>query len=187
VFRLLPEPGKRTVGVEGVRALILALSAAPVRSRGKAVLIFSAEKLTEKAQNALLKTLEDPPDSTVFFLTGSENALLPTVRSRCMAVRLTESAPAGDEKADRKAAALISCLLSKKPLDRSAFPTEREELDDFLERMANACAQRLAEKPRPGLSAAVDTLTEARRRLGMNANVKLLIDWTRVKLERIFG
>ena len=48
-----------------------------------------ADKMTPSAQNALLKTLEEPPEDTVFFLlTETPGALLPTVRSRLRTVRV---------------------------------------------------------------------------------------------------
>lgn len=50
--------------------------------------LIDAETLTEEAQNALLKTLEEPPGACVFVLVSDdESALLPTVVSRCFVVR----------------------------------------------------------------------------------------------------
>jgi DNA polymerase-3 subunit delta' len=55
-----------------------------------------ADALMEAAQNALLKTLEEPPPASVFVLVSSlPDALLPTVRSRCPRLRFGEL-PAGD-------------------------------------------------------------------------------------------
>lgn len=47
-----------------------------------------AHRLNEPCQNALLKTLEEPPEGALLLLTGNEMGLLPTVRSRCMTVRV---------------------------------------------------------------------------------------------------
>ncbi len=187
LLRLMPEPGKKTIGVEGVRSLLAALSSAPARGKNRAVLIFGAERLTEKAQNALLKTLEEPPENTVFLLAGNDNGLLPTVRSRCLTLRLSEAEIPQDAESDKKAQRLVSSVLAKNVLDRSLFPVERAELDDLLERLANECASRFQKTQKAELSKAVDVLLEARRRLLGNANAKMLIDWVRVKLERIFA
>lgn len=47
-----------------------------------------AHRLNESCQNALLKTLEEPPEGALLLLTGNETGLLSTVRSRCMTVRV---------------------------------------------------------------------------------------------------
>nr|WP_315184467.1 DNA polymerase III subunit delta' [uncultured Albidiferax sp.] len=55
------------------------------RGRGKAVLVYPAERMNVIAANALLKTLEEPPGDVKFVLaTGAAHQLLPTIRSRCM-------------------------------------------------------------------------------------------------------
>jgi len=187
LLRLVPEPGKKTIGVEGVRALLVSLSSAPAMGKNRAVLIFCAEKLTEKAQHALLKTLEEPPKNTVFLLAGNDGGLLPTVRSRCLTLRLPGAELLPDAESDKRAERLVSSVLAKNVLDRSLFPADRAELDDLLERLAKECASRFQKTQKAELSRAVDVLIEARRRLLGNANAKMLIDWVRVKLERIFA
>lgn len=47
-----------------------------------------AHKLSEKCQDVLLKTLEEPPEGAVLILTGNEEGLLPTIRSRCMKIQV---------------------------------------------------------------------------------------------------
>ncbi|MDD5030294.1 MAG: DNA polymerase III subunit delta' [Rhodoferax sp.] len=55
------------------------------RGRGKAVLVFPAERMNVYTANALLKTLEEPPGDVKFVLTTeAEHQLLPTIRSRCL-------------------------------------------------------------------------------------------------------
>ncbi|MFR5786282.1 MAG: hypothetical protein ACLUHE_03510 [Christensenellales bacterium] len=67
-----------------------------MRTCAKIILIPQAERMNAAAQNCLLKTLEEPPERTVFFLiTDQPAALLPTIVSRCRVVRfhpLTEEA-----------------------------------------------------------------------------------------------
>lgn len=56
------------------------------RGKGKAVLVFPAEKMNAVTANALLKTLEEPPGDARFVLaTEAAHQLLPTIRSRCLA------------------------------------------------------------------------------------------------------
>ncbi len=55
------------------------------RGRGKAVLVFPAERMNVYTANALLKTLEEPAGDVKFVLaTDAANQLLPTIRSRCL-------------------------------------------------------------------------------------------------------
>lgn len=60
------------------------------RGRGKMFIIRDAHLMNDEAQNALLKTLEEPPPGTfVILLTDQAHRLLETIRSRCQLVRFT--------------------------------------------------------------------------------------------------
>ena len=62
----------------------------PIVSDRKIFIIDQAEKMTEEAQNSLLKTLEEPPEYMVIILiTSNENKLLNTVKSRCTRINFT--------------------------------------------------------------------------------------------------
>ncbi len=70
-------------------------SRASVMNRGKVFVIEQADLMNGPAQNALLKTLEEPAGRTlVILLTDSPGQLLPTIRSRCQVVRFGEMDPA---------------------------------------------------------------------------------------------
>ncbi|MEW6252074.1 MAG: DNA polymerase III subunit delta' [Planctomycetota bacterium] len=59
----------------------------PAQGRRRVFIIRDAERMNEQAQNALLKTLEEPPGAAVLILiTSSATRLLPTIRSRCQVV-----------------------------------------------------------------------------------------------------
>lgn len=59
----------------------------PARGRAKVFLLREADRITAQAQNALLKTLEEPPGTTfIILLTASLDRLLPTTQSRCQIV-----------------------------------------------------------------------------------------------------
>ncbi len=77
----------RSIKIEVARALIERISIRP-EGRVKCVIIREADKMTIDAQDALLKTFEEPPAYVAFFLiTERPTALLPTVRSRCVTLR----------------------------------------------------------------------------------------------------
>ncbi len=86
--------GLASHGIASVRLLLRRLALSPAMGPRKVFVVGDAERLVpqqgaEAAANALLKALEEPPASTVFLLTASEpEALLPTILSRVVRVRL---------------------------------------------------------------------------------------------------
>ncbi|MEQ1804042.1 MAG: DNA polymerase III subunit delta' [Burkholderiaceae bacterium] len=80
------KPSKE-IRVDEIRAVVAFAQSSSARGRGKAVLIHPAERMNPIAANALLKTLEEPAGQTRYILSSHAVAtLLPTVRSRCLAV-----------------------------------------------------------------------------------------------------
>ncbi len=81
---------KASIGVDDVRIQINNdIQVKPYSSPYKIYIIDEAEKLTEAAQNALLKTIEEPPVYAVLILlTNNLSALLPTILSRCITLKL---------------------------------------------------------------------------------------------------
>jgi len=75
---------KRNIAVDQVRAMQQRLTTRPTLGSRRAIVIDPADDLEKGAANALLKSLEEPPAGTFFFLvTHRPGRLLPTVRSRC--------------------------------------------------------------------------------------------------------
>ncbi len=73
----------------GIRDLVAELALRPVEGPIRVAIIERAHRLSEDAQHALLKTLEEPPpDTCIVLCADDEDALLETVRSRCARVRL---------------------------------------------------------------------------------------------------
>jgi DNA polymerase-3 subunit delta' len=82
----VPE-GEKTFKVEQVRQLIHAVSFHPYQGRRKVHILAAMEAIAPAGANALLKTLEEPPASTVMVLLASSlDAVLPTILSRCQVV-----------------------------------------------------------------------------------------------------
>lgn len=85
---IIYEP-ENSIGIEEVRQLKHQISLKPYSSPYKICLIKNAETLTLPAQNALLKTLEEPPANTILILTtANPELILPTVLSRCQIISL---------------------------------------------------------------------------------------------------
>ncbi|MBX4188844.1 AAA family ATPase [Candidatus Saccharibacteria bacterium] len=143
-FVELPD-GKSEVPIDAIREVIRSLGLKDGSRR--VVLIDQADKLSEEAQNALLKVIEEPPEDTVFILnTKSVSGLLPTIvsRSQRMIIRpaglndsiryfSSESAEADIKSAwslSRGAPGLLSALLT----DSSDHPMKQavEQAKSFL-------------------------------------------------------
>jgi len=82
LFHLFPDGS--SIKVEKVRDVIFSASQPPIQGKRKVYVIHEADKMTQEAQNTLLKTLEDPPTAILFLLLAQNlKNLLPTVISRC--------------------------------------------------------------------------------------------------------
>lgn len=77
---------RASLGVEDIRSQLCdTMDIKPFSSPYKIYIVPEAEKMTEAAQNALLKTIEEPPEyGIVILLTSNISELLPTIQSRCL-------------------------------------------------------------------------------------------------------
>ena len=93
---LVVEPGDSgSIKIDQVRDIVDRSAYRPFEGRRRVVIIDEADALVTAAQHALLKTLEEPPSSSVFILvTARPDVLLPTVRSRCPQLRFRALAAA---------------------------------------------------------------------------------------------
>ena len=104
VHTIRPEKGKQTIGVDVMRDMIAEVGVKSFENTTKVLIIPDAQKMTPAAQNCLLKTLEEPPEDTVFFLiTEQPGALLPTITSRCRVIRFH---PLSSEACEKRLVAL---------------------------------------------------------------------------------
>lgn len=81
---------KYSIGVDDIRLQVNAdIQVKPYNSPYKIYIIDDADKLTEQAQNALLKTMEEPPEYAVLLLLAANlSSILPTILSRCVTLHL---------------------------------------------------------------------------------------------------
>jgi DNA polymerase-3 subunit delta' len=162
----LPKPNKKSIDptssdvdasdlrsfiiVDQIREMTVHAGYGPREARRRVVLIDPADRMNDEAQNALLKTLEEPSSRTVVVLTAARpHRLLPTVRSRCLAVQLAPM-PArelGDALVGRGVpapeAATRAALAGGRPgraigLDLEALTERREAILEDLEALAGS-------------------------------------------------
>lgn len=90
VRALGPETGKREISIQQMRDLQRQLEFRPFSGKKKVAIIDPAHLMNYHAQNALLKTLEDPPGNTLLILiANSTGTLLSTLLSRCLRLYFT--------------------------------------------------------------------------------------------------
>lgn len=90
-YRLAPEQTDSSgskkllqIKIDAVRDILMPLTESSMRGGRCVVLINPAESLNHQAANALLKILEEPPESVIFLLvSNNRDRLLPTIKSRC--------------------------------------------------------------------------------------------------------
>ena len=102
-----------TINLPQIRKIVLSRAGySPHEGRALVIIIRRADELNVNAANALLKTLEEPPDKTHFLLlTSRPHRLLDTIRSRTLAVRF---APLSD--------AVLEGILKKHGVTKSVIP-----------------------------------------------------------------
>lgn len=86
-FSIINENGEN-IKIEQIRKITEKVIEKPIISNRKVYIINDAEKMTKEAQNCLLKTLEEPPSFiTIILISSNENAILNTIKSRCMKIK----------------------------------------------------------------------------------------------------
>ncbi len=90
IITVKPEDKKKSIGVEVIRDMIADAVLKPFLAKRKVYILPDCSIVTESAQNAFLKLLEEPPEYAVFILiTDNADLLLETIRSRCVKVRFS--------------------------------------------------------------------------------------------------
>lgn len=199
-----PNPDHRNIPVDVLRGVVADASILPNEGRRKVYIFPDCGMLDSKAQNVLLKVVEDGPPRAAFLFCASNSAvLLPTIRSRTTEWKLsppqTEPVPA-----DPRAIPLCEAICSGSAAELAAFCAElerskisREELkgllsgsrDVFASAMAAACtgegdetALRFARQGKYRLSFVVEKLTGLIQACRYNIGVGQLLGALTVEL-----
>ena len=153
-----PNELRKVIVVEQIRELTHLAGLAPREGRYRIFIIDPADRMNLESQNSLLKTLEEPPGRAVLMLVASrQHLLLPTVRSRCIAVglstlrteeltRLLQQRGMAPEEAAARAALASGRVGKALALDLEELRERRDELVRMLETLA-AGREALAKLP----------------------------------------
>jgi len=164
-FQVLERDLKTSTSVEAAKRFLRVAQVSPFEARGQVFLVANAETLTGEAANALLKTLEEPYTSApryFLLLAPFQLDLLPTLRSRALAVYLGPAESLPEDQVEELARTLARCLEawagSGSPAWILAASQAIEAAGDFSD-------------PRSGRpwAVAARALVEARERLGAAA------------------
>lgn len=142
------------MGIDQMREVTALAALPPFQGSHRVFIVDGAERLSQEAANALLKTLEEPPPQMVFFLLSSaEGALLPTITSRCQrlelrplpeaeVVRFLEARGLGTEEARLRARLSGGC--PGRGLDTEFFQRREQALAQAEGLLTQGTGQRLA-------------------------------------------
>jgi hypothetical protein len=134
------KPEETTIGIEPIRDLQGALSIPPSGDVVRLVFVGPAEKITQPAQQALLKILEEPPEKTeICLFARAKSDVLPTLLSRCIVVDLRE------KRAGESSVFLLPLSKARSIKEKLAvlalFPAQRDAARDFLLQELSAIAK----------------------------------------------
>ena len=174
---LSPDP---SIGIKDVRLLENFLSKKPYQNDKKIVLINQAHKLTIPAQNALLKTLEEPPaNSQIFLLAPQDNQLLPTIISRCHIItlkkdiKLTKKEFENQEKIFEN---IAKNSLGEKINLVSFYAKSKDEALNFCENQTLYLRQLMLKNRQLKTAQLIKKLLQTQKYLHSNVNPKLCLE-----------
>lgn len=178
-----------SIGIDQVRHLQMFLTRKPYQAKIKTVVISEAEKLTIPAQNAFLKTLEEPPENSLIILCSqNEEQLLPTIISRCQLIRLASKPQIelNDSFLTSHFSLLTSILkagVGKRLKLIEPYTKSREEATKFCQEMLVVLKKLLSSHPQGVMPLTprdaipiIKSLQKTLHLLEINVNVKLALE-----------
>lgn len=161
------------IKVEEIRNLLhwLHLSSA---GGGRLAVIYESQRLNQSSGNILLKTLEEPPRGAMFILVARTEAVLVTIRSRCRLIRVTGEEDCTGE--DERRIEMILNLNNSEAFREVEKIAKDNQVDRFLDQLEAFLRTRLCRTPQVHLVWAIREVERARRVIGGNANMRLVLE-----------
>ena len=178
ILHIRPDPG---IGIDHIRDITRFLTRKPLSLPANIVVVHQAETMSLPAQNAFLKTLEDPPGKTqIYLITSQPDSLLPTILSR---VQIINSPYQSNLSNSSYPSDLFNQLLSSgvgdrlKLIDSQAFT--RETFGQFLSGLEIFLHQNIFS---PHTSQIYNLIVETRKYLTSNCSLRLVLDFFTLNL-----
>lgn len=169
---------RETLKIDMVRQLIQDLSYSSYRGKERQVVIWAADKATAEAQNALLKTLEEPPTNTRLWLVVEQvTQLLPTIRSRCYEInwRIEEQSQP-DSNSTHDLLTAIPQMSHRELIDEANIVSDRQEALELINTLIKQTHKLLEAEPSSNYTQSLEILLKTEQYLNANVNVKLALE-----------
>jgi DNA polymerase III delta prime subunit len=165
------------IGVEEIREILRRVSRSS-QNGTKIVTIYNSEKLNQSSGNILLKNLEEPPNDTIFILIAENESVLPTIKSRCRQINLTNQyvfSPTERIENLKKGFFEASELIEK--------VVKEEETNQLLDELQSYFYQKLLVERNIESVTALKEIERVKKEIIGNANQKLALEGLYLELE----
>ncbi len=189
-----PQSKSRQILTEDIRDLIKRMTQTSFDGGWKAGVIISADRMNPNSENALLKTLEEPPPKSILLLlTDSPQSLLPTIHSRCQKIVLSDESSVAEGASWREP--LIEILRDLPPrsgLDaalvagrlKGVFDTVKEGISDVVSSELDIDDEALDESK---LKTILEARTNSLLKEVQSEVFRIVLDWHRDILMLVSG
>ncbi len=174
--------------IKTVREIIQQTSYTSYSGQRPIYILLNADNSSIPAQNALLKVVEEPPHGSLIILTAQQpKQLLPTIRSRCVLINLSQPAAEIDISSDSRKTAeqLIAPLSYSEAIELAEKYKDRAEAQEMLSEVINYLHQKLTQKPNSRLVQIIQTLLAAHQDISRNLNTRLALEHYFFQIKRV--
>ncbi|MDD3679652.1 MAG: hypothetical protein PHX72_02265, partial [Candidatus Shapirobacteria bacterium] len=134
---------EKAIGIDTIRKIKTWLGQKAYQKENRLILIHHAQNLTPEAQNAFLKTLEEPPSNTLIILTTNNiHQLLPTIASRCQIIRLGKKATSKNNLTNKKLIQILNKDLGEKVIFARERGGEKQKFLQWLRKQKQLFRQK---------------------------------------------
>ncbi len=160
-------------GIEVIRTIKKFLSQKAFNHQNKIVIIFDCHNLNQEAQNALLKTLEEPGSNNFIILTTNKpSAILPTIISRCHTIKLSSPKKSSNQKLLHITGNLAKDLLTAETLSKN-----KDDVLPLLETQLQLYQEELVKNPNPKTAKFIEKIIKSIQMVHANVDPKSALDY----------
>lgn len=165
------------IGIAQIKQLVKHLSTKPFGQTAKSAVILDGTNITSDAQNALLKTLEEPSGESIILIgVDSETKLLPTVLSRCMVINLHSKNESPSPNFD------LNKFINSSIEDRFEIIEKESNRDELLSNLTGTYRESVLKGERSGEF--LEELLQAQIWKQSNVNIRTILEYLMLKLEK---